>query len=313
MSAAQPLETAVDVDVDRKLGELEALLRSLGSALVCYSGGVDSAFVLAAAHRALGSRAIGLTAVSPSLAPSELDDAVLVAKRIGAEHRIVESREIDDPDYQRNGPDRCFHCKSELYRIAADKRLAWDLAHVLNGTNADDLGDYRPGLEAASRAGVRSPLVELGFDKAMVRAGAKRYGLGVWDKPAAACLSSRIPFGTSVTRERLARIATFEASLRALGFRQVRVRYHELGAPGPSNDDGAIAKAIPSATASEKAMARIELGASELLRAAEPAVRDDIVRAGRDAGFLYVTLDLGGYRMGSHNEALTKRSLPVLG
>jgi uncharacterized protein len=271
--------------LDAKLAELDALLGELGSVVVCYSGGVDSAFVLAAAHRRLGPRAVALTAVSPSLADLELDDARRVANAIGADHRLVESSEIDDPSYQANGPDRCFHCKSELYRIAERKRLEWGFDHVVNGTNVDDLGDVRPGLEAARRASVRSPLVELGFTKADVRAGAERFGLDVWDKPAAACLSSRIPFGTSVTRERLRKVAELEAALRSLGFRQVRVRYHEL-----SNDH---------------ALARIELGSEHLARAASDEVRVAIERAGKSAGFLYVTLDLGGYRMGSHNEALS--------
>jgi uncharacterized protein len=233
-----------------------------------------------------------MTAVSPSLAPAEREDAIAVAKRIGADHRLVESSEIDDPSYAANNPDRCFHCKSELYRIAVRKKDEWQLAHILNGTNLDDLGDYRPGLEAASRAGVVSPLVELGFGKQDVREGARSIGLGVWDKPAAACLSSRIPFGTSVTRERLAQVGGFEAALKELGFRQVRVRYH-----------GSIA--------------RIELDIAELSRAAEPALREAIVAAGKRHGFQYVTLDLGGYRLGSHNELLPPgfragRSLPVV-
>ncbi len=243
-------------------------LERLGSVLVCYSGGVDSALVLAAAHRALNSRAIGMTAVSPSLAASELDDARAIAAQIGADHRLVDSSEIDDPDYQANGPDRCFHCKSELYRIAARKQIEWGLGHVVNGTNTDDLGDYRPGLEAATRAGVRSPLVELGFDKADVRACAQALGLEVWDKPAAACLSSRLPFGTRVTRERLTRIGGLEASLRILGFKRVRVRYHPIGDAGASP---------------EQAIARIEVDASEIARAASETVRDALVRAGRAA------------------------------
>jgi uncharacterized protein len=283
-----------------KLSALLAHLERLGSVLVCYSGGVDSALVLAAAHRALGSRAIGMTAVSPSLAAAELDDARFIAAQIGADHRLVDSSEIDDPSYQANGPDRCFHCKSELYRIAAAKRVEWGLAHVLNGTNVDDLGDYRPGLEAASNAGVRSPLVELAFDKADVRACAQALGLEVWDKPAAACLSSRLPFGTRVTRERLVRIGGLEAALRGLGFKRVRVRYHAIPSAGPGGDE------------SEQAIARIELDASEIARAASEGVRDALVRAGREHGFLYVTLDLGGYRMGSHNEVLAGRSLPVV-
>jgi len=273
--------------LDEKLARLRALLRDLGSVLVCYSGGVDSAFVLAVAHAELGPRAVGMTAVSPSLAPAEKDDAVAVARQIGADHRLVESREIDDPGYAANNPDRCFHCKSELYRIAVEKRAEWGLGAVANGTNLDDLGDYRPGLEAAKQAGVVSPLVDAGFTKADVRAGAEAIGLGIWDKPAAACLSSRIPYGTSVTRERLAQIGGFEAALKRLGFRQVRVRWHEE-------------------------LARIELGGEELARAADPAVRGAIVEAGKQHGFRYVTLDLGGYRVGSHNEVLIGRALRIV-
>lgn len=274
--------------LDEKLLRLDDLLRDLGSVLVCYSGGVDSAFILAAAHKVLGPHAVGMTAVSPSLAPSELEDAVRIAKTIGAEHRIAESREIHDPDYQKNAPDRCFHCKSELYRIAENKRLEWGLGHVVNGTNVDDLGDYRPGLEAAKNAAVRSPFVELGFTKDDVREGAKRLGLEIWDKPAAACLSSRIPFGTRVTPDRLAQIGAFEAALRGLGFRRVRVRFHPVG---PSGD---------------QAFARIELDVDDIVRASAEGVRDAIVEAGTRAGFLYVALDLKGYRTGSHNEALEK-------
>jgi uncharacterized protein len=275
-------------EVDRVEDKLEALrrrLKELGSVLVCYSGGVDSAFVLAVAKDV--TRAVGMTAVSPSLAPDEREAALELARRIGAEHQLVESHEIDDPSYLANNPDRCFHCKSELYRIASDKRGEWGLDAIVNGTNRDDLGDYRPGLEAARNAGVVSPLCELGFDKSDVREAARLIGLEVWDKPAAACLSSRIPYGTSVTRERLAQIGGFESALKALGFRQVRVRYH-----------GEVA--------------RIELDIAELPRAAEPAVRESIVAAGKQHGFAYVTLDLGGYRTGSHNEVLLGRSLRVV-
>jgi len=276
----------------------EALLSHVGalcSALVCYSGGVDSALVLAAAHRALGPRAIGLTAVSPSLAGSELDDARRVAAALGADHRVVQSDELSDPGYQQNGPDRCFYCKSELYRIAEAKARDWGLAAILNGTNLDDLGDHRPGLDAARRAGVLSPFVELGMNKADVRRVAEALGVSVWDKPAAACLSSRIPYGTGVTPLRLERIAALEASLRELGFRRVRVRYHLLD---PSEAQ------TRASSASEKAMARIELDAGELERAARPELREAIVQAGKRHGFVFVTLDLGGYRMGSHNELL---------
>jgi pyridinium-3,5-biscarboxylic acid mononucleotide sulfurtransferase len=281
---------------DLKLSELRRIFAEMGSALVCFSGGVDSAFVLAVAHEVLGDRAVAMTAVSPSLAPAERALAVEVAAQIGARHELVESQEIEDESYLRNHSDRCFHCKSELYRLTTDKRPLWGLAHVVNGTNLDDLGDYRPGLEAAKRAGVRSPLVEAGFRKEDIRRSASTLGLSVWDKPAAACLSSRIPYGTRVTRERLAQIAALEAELHALGLRQVRVRWHAV-----SSD-----QATP-----EAAMARIEVGTDELPRAFE--LRAEVTRAGKGHGFAYVTLDLQGYRTGSHNEVLGGKRLPVIG
>ncbi len=275
---------------DPKLDQLRSLFREMGSVLVCYSGGVDSAFVLAVAHEVLGARAVGMTAVSPSLAPFEREAAVAVAHQIGARLELVDSHEIERPGYVANAPDRCFHCKSELYEIAAAKRHAWSLEHIVNGTNVDDLGDHRPGLEAAKDAGVRSVLVEAAFTKDDVRRCARIIGLGVWDKPASACLSSRIPYGTEVTRERLAQIGGLEAELRRLGLRQVRVRWHAAGTKG--------------------AMARIEVARDELLHAFD--ARDSVVEAGKRFGFSFVTLDLQGYRTGSHNEVLPERRLRVV-
>ncbi|HXK19380.1 MAG TPA: ATP-dependent sacrificial sulfur transferase LarE [Polyangiaceae bacterium] len=274
-------------DADNQLKRLLELLRAAESVLVCYSGGIDSAVILAAAHRALGSKAVGMTAVSPSLPESEREDALRIAREIGAEHRLVESMELTRPGYVANGPDRCFHCKSELYEIAEQKRAEWQLGSVVNGTNLDDLGDYRPGLEAATLAGVRSPFIEAGMNKADVREVAKLLGLRAWDKPAAACLSSRIPYGTSVTPERLEQVGGLEAELRALGFRRSRVRYHDK-------------------------IARIELDLEDLPRLLAPNMREAVVKAGKTHGFTYITLDLAGYRTGSHNEVLTGRSLRVL-
>ena len=271
-----------------KLERLRASLRELGSVLVCYSGGIDSAFVLAVAHGELGrERAVGMTAVSPSLPAGERQDAARIAEEIGAAHRLVESHEIERAGYVKNDVDRCFHCKTELYDIAAQKRVEWGLEHIVNGTNLDDLGDYRPGLEAAREAGVRSPLIDAGFAKQDVREGAKLIGMAVWDKPAAACLSSRIPYGTSVTRERLLQIGAFEADLKGLGFRQVRVRWHEQ-------------------------MARIELDSVEIDRLLDPELRRKVVELGKRHGFIYVTLDLLGYRTGSHNEVLVGKALRVI-
>jgi uncharacterized protein len=276
-----------------RLNALRDRIREMGSVLVCYSGGVDSALVLAVAHEVLGPAAIGMTAISPSLAPFEKEAAVAIARQIGARHELVESHEIERPGYVANATDRCFHCKSELYDIAAQKQREWGLAHVLNGTNLDDLGDYRPGLEAAANAKVRSVLVECELHKEDVRAVAQILGLAVWDKPASACLSSRIPYGTEVTRERLAQIGGLEAELRRIGLRQVRVRWHALGG-----------------VAADRALARVEVARDELAAAFE--ARDAIVEAAQRFGFAYTTLDLQGYRTGSHNEVISGKSLRVL-
>lgn len=268
-----------------KLARLEALLRQYRSTVVCFSGGLDSAFVLAAATRALGSEALGLTAVSPSLPAREREDAARIARALGARHETIESGELARDEYARNGPDRCFHCKSELYELAERVRRKRGFAVVVNGTNLDDLGDYRPGLEAAKNAGARSPLVEAGFTKAEVRDAARLWNLDVWDKPAAACLSSRIPYGVRVTRERLAQVESVEAALADAGFRHARVRWHDE-------------------------IARIELAPEDFPRALE--LRASLSAAARSAGFRYVTLDLDGYRTGSLNEALPSRRLPVM-
>jgi uncharacterized protein len=275
------------MNLDDKLERASELLRDMGSVLVCFSGGIDSTLVLSLAQRALGEQAVGLTAVSPSLPASERADAERIARELGARHLFVDSHEIERAGYVQNGPDRCFHCKSELYEIAQAKAHELGLAAVANGTNADDLGDYRPGLEAARKAGVKSPLVDAGFGKEDVRNAARALGIDAWDKPAAACLSSRIPYGTSVTRERLAQIGGFEAELKALGLRQLRVRFHAE-------------------------VARIEVALEELPRLLEPGVREAALEAGKRHGFRYVTLDLGGYRQGSHNEVLSGRSLRLV-
>lgn len=274
-TGSDPAPDAVEAATIR----LREVVRPLGSALVAFSGGLDSALVLRVATLELGERAVGLTAVGPALPEEERLDAARVASVLGARHVFVDSQEIDDPDYASNPINRCFFCKSELYRITARTATELGLAHVVNGTNLDDLGDYRPGLDAAREHGVRSPLVEAGLDKEAVRAVARHLGMDVWDKPASACLASRIPYGTPVTRERLARIERFESDLRALGFRQVRVRHHED-------------------------LARVELGRAEMDAALAEPMRTKIVEAGKAVGYRFVTLDLAGYRMGSFNERL---------
>jgi len=265
------------VELEQKHERLRGVFAEMGSVLVAYSGGLDSAFVLAVARDVLGDRAVALTAVSPSLPEREKRDAMRIASELGARHELVESDEIHNPSYASNPSNRCFHCKSELYSITTRRLTELGLAFVVNGTNLDDLGDYRPGLEAARNAGVRSPLVEAQLHKEEVRALAKLRGLDFWDKPAAACLSSRIPYGTEVTPERLKQVEQLEDALHALGLRQLRVRYHD-------------------------ALARVEVGETELPKAFEQ--RSEIVAAGRAAGFTFVTLDLAGYKTGSLNQLL---------
>ncbi|MCL2778232.1 MAG: ATP-dependent sacrificial sulfur transferase LarE [Polyangiaceae bacterium] len=286
----------IEMPDDPALARLATILRSMGSVLVCYSGGIDSAFVLAVAHRVLGDKCVAMTAVSPSLASFEREQAIAIARQIGVRHELVESREIDDDNYAKNDIDRCFHCKSELYREALKRKMEWGLAEVVSGTNIDDLGDYRPGLDAAKKAGARSPLVEAGLGKSEVRRLAQLLGMPIWDKPAAACLSSRLPYGTRVTRERLNQIDALEKAIHDLGIRQARVRWHTLEATSHTL---------------ESAMARIEVAQTEMTKAFE--MREAIVATAKRLGFSYVTLDLAGYRTGSHNEVLRdRRALPVI-
>ncbi len=248
--------------------------------LVAFSGGVDSALVLAVAVQTLGrDRVLAATAVSPSLPSWELEATQHFAREAGATHELVHTHEMDDPNYARNAPDRCYFCKTELYDLLVPLAAARGLRAVLNGLNWDDLGDYRPGARAGVERGILSPLKDAGIGKAEVRAWAQELGLSVWDKPALACLSSRIPYGTPVTLEALRMIDAAERVLREAGFRQIRVRHHGN-------------------------LARIEVAPDELARAFEQrALIDEGVRA---AGYLYVTLDLRGYRSGSLNDALTR-------
>jgi uncharacterized protein len=260
-----------------KHDRLRDVMSGYGSALVCFSGGVDSTLLLRVAHDVLGDRCVALTAVSVTMAASERRAAVELAGAIGARLEVVDSHELERPGFAQNPTDRCYHCKAELLELAAPRAQALGLSEILLGTNVDDLGDHRPGLAAANERGARHPMVDAGLTKADVRALSRTLGLPTWDKPQLACLSSRFPYGTEITPERLARVDGFEDGLRALGFRQLRVRYH-----------GDVA--------------RLELEVAEMPRALAPETRQAIVTLGRRHGFTFVSLDLAGFSSGSLNQ-----------
>lgn len=261
-----------------KAGALRDLLRTMRSVVVAYSGGVDSAYLACVAHEVLGAGALAVTADSPSYPRRHRDMAVDIASRFQLRHEIIRTNEMERPEYRANPSNRCYFCKHELYSHLT--RVAAALgAVVVDGNNADDRGDYRPGRQAAREFGVRSPLDEVDLTKDEIRALSREMGLPTWDEPASACLSSRIPYQSEVTGEKLRMIEGAEEALKRLGFRVCRVRHH---------DD----------------LARVEVGRDELLRALEPEINRAVVRELKAIGYRYVTLDLQGYRTGSLNEGL---------
>ncbi len=272
-----------------RLESLKASLREHGSALVAFSGGVDSAFVLKVAVDVLGERAIAFTAISASVAPDEADEAKALATQLGARHVVVDSNELNDPRYAANPSNRCYFCKTELYTLTEQHRVSLGLAVVLDGFNADDKKDHRPGHKAAREHAVRSPLAEAQLTKKEIRAWSRRFGLPTWDKPQMACLASRLPYGTQVTVERLRQVGAAEKAVRSFGFVNFRVRYHSE-------------------------VARLEVAADELPRLMEPALRAQVNAAIKSAGFTFVAIDLEPFRSGRLNDALPAKvvSLPVL-
>jgi len=265
--------------LNAKQDQLRQLIRRMQAAVVCYSGGVDSTFLLKVAVEELGDGALALTAESPSLPQRELAQARDVARSIGAQLLVRRSNELARADYVANPSNRCFHCKTELMGLARQTARERGIPYILVGTNADDLGGHRPGLAAANEGGACHPLAEVGLTKQEIRDLSRQLGLPTWDKPEMACLASRFPYGTPITDERLQRVERFEAALADLGFEGIRVRFHDT-------------------------IARLELLPEQMARAVDPAARERIVAAGRELGFAYVALDLAGYRRGAMNEVL---------
>ncbi len=262
-----------------KKDRLLSLLRDLRSVIVAFSGGADSAFLAWAAHRTLGENALAVTALSPSFSEYDRQQAASFVGECSLRHEFIVTREVENPRYQANGPDRCYHCKDELFGELERLRQARGFAAVAYGINADDLGDFRPGHRAAQEHAVTTPLLDADLTKSEIRTLSREAGLSTWDRPASACLASRVPYGTAVNAQELARIERAESAVRTLGFRQFRVRAHGE-------------------------LARVEVAVEELPRALEIGLAKTIAARLREAGFTYVTLDLEGYRQGSLNAGL---------
>ena len=278
LGAPQQLDPA---GLEAKQNALLGLLAKMERVIVAYSGGTDSAYLAWAANQALGERAVAITADSASIPESHKRDAEEFARQCGFRHEYIETYEFDNPDYVKNDPDRCFHCKDELFTRLEEVGRQRGIKHIVYGVNVDDRGDYRPGQKAARIHEAQAPLVEAGLTKAEIRELSRIAGLSTWDRPASACLSSRVPYGTPVTKETIKTVETGEEAIRALGFRQFRVRFHGE-------------------------LVRIEVAREEMERALSMDMAGRLAAIFKPLGFHYVTLDLEGYRQGSLNAALKK-------
>jgi len=269
--------------IDEKYAGLQKILRDMGGVVIGFSGGVDSTFLLKAATDVLKNRALGVVATSATYPERELEDSKMLAQQIGARIRIIRTEEDTNPKFLENPPERCYYCKMELFTKLKSIAEEEGLNFVADGSNTDDEGDFRPGMAALDELSVRSPLREAGLNKREIRRLSKELGLSTHDKPSLACLSSRFPYGSAITPEKLRQVETAEDFIRKMGFRTVRVRHYDT-------------------------QARIEVGSGEISRIIEPVIREKIIRKFKEIGYIYITVDLEGFRSGSMNEALTNHA-----